>query len=184
MIRYAEHWKVDPVQLLSASCKLGLEGLISKRANSEYESGRSANWIKSKCTKAQEFVIGGYSHPKGLRKGFGALLLGVFEKSGALQYVGRVGTGFSGASISELMKKMKPLMTKQSPFTGASNEGDVTWLEPELVANVNFTEWTSEGSLRHPSFQGLREDKSATEVRAETPRLKRSKAKLAHRTSV
>ena len=169
-IRFAEHWSIDSKQLLSASCELGLEGLISKRIDATYESGRNKNWIKSKCTKAQEFVVIGYTEPKHTRSGFGSLLLGAYDK-GKLVYVGRVGTGFTRASIEELLKKMKRLRQTESPVAEhPPRSRSITWLKPKLVAQVNFTEWTSEGSLRHPSFQGLRDDKPAKKVHLETTR--------------
>jgi len=166
-IRYAEHWQVDPDQLLSASCSLGLEGLISKRTDASYESGRTRNWIKSKCTKAQEFVIAGYTPSKKTQNGFGSLILGAYEK-GQFKYVGRVGTGFTRASIEDLLRRMRPLRQPNSPFDQGPNLRSVTWLKPRLVGQIQFTEWTKERSLRHPSFQGLREDKEARLVRFET----------------
>jgi bifunctional non-homologous end joining protein LigD len=166
-IRYAEHFDVNPAKLLSASCSLGLEGLISKRVDATYESGRNRNWIKSKCTKAQEFVVAGYTAPKNSRSGFGSLVLGAFDH-GKFIYVGRVGTGFTRQSIEELLRKMKPLRQDESPFDVGPNLRTTTWLKPKLVAQVNFAEWTAEGSLRHPSFQGLRDDKPARQVRRET----------------
>lgn len=166
-VRYADHWSVDPSQLLSASCRLGLEGLVSKRVDADYKSGRNRNWIKSKCTKAQEFVIAGFTAPKNSRNGFGSLILGAY-RGGELVYVGRVGTGFTQKSIEDLVLKMKSLQQQESPFPSGPRLRTATWLKPTLVAQVNFTEWTSEGSLRHPSFQGLRGDKPAKEVRFET----------------
>ena len=148
-----------------------MEGVVCKRADSAYQQSRSPSWLKVKCLKQQEFVIGGYSKPEGSRVGFGALLLGYYEK-GALVYAGRVGTGFTTQSLRDLTAPLKKLRIDATPFknppTGSQRRG-VTWVKPELVAEVEFTEWTSDGRLRHPSFQGLREDKRPEECTREVP---------------
>ena len=169
-LRYSEHWGGDGKGVLKASCGLQLEGIISKRVDLPYESGRGAGWIKSKCTHGQEFVVGGYTLPKGSRTGFGALLLGVNEK-GKLRYVGRVGTGFDTKLLLDIKAKLKTLEISDSPFDLASPKGrEIRWVKPKLVANVEFTEWTEDGVLRHPTFQGLRQDKAPKDVVVEKPK--------------
>jgi bifunctional non-homologous end joining protein LigD len=160
---------------LAAACRLGLEGLIGKRTDAAYVSGRSPAWIKLKCGKRQEFVIGGWT--EGARAGFGALLVGTAAADGRLDYAGRVGTGFDGATIDHLKPRFAALETDASPFraklpgpgrwSGGRPGGKVHWLRPQLVAEVAYTELTDEGILRHPSFQGLREDKDPRTVRPE-----------------
>jgi bifunctional non-homologous end joining protein LigD len=170
-VRLSAHVVGSGPAFFENACKLGLEGTIAKRAESAYHSGRGRDWLKIKCQKRQEFAIIGYSEPQGSRSHFGALLLGV-ERDGELSYAGRVGTGFSDASLRELAQKLKPLATAKprvvNPPTGADARG-VHWVEPQLVAEVRFTEMTSDGLLRHPTFQGLRDDKPASEVELETP---------------
>ena len=176
LLRYSEHWAGDGKGVLKASCGLELEGIVSKRVDLPYESGRGAGWVKSKCTHGQEFVIGGYTLPKGSRTGFGALLLGVNEK-GKLRYVGRVGTGFDTKLLHDIKAKLKTLEVSDSPFDLASPKGrEIRWVKPKLVANVEFTEWTEDGVLRHPTFQGLRQDKAPREVVLEKPKKTKKKA--------
>lgn len=163
-IKLSQHFERSGKEMLQASCKMNLEGIISKKADAPYSSGRSSSWLKVKCTKGQEFIIGGFTAPKGSRSGFGALLLGAYE-NGKLRYVGKVGTGFTDASLRELHSKLKKVLAKKSPFEVAvPKEKGITWVKPELVANVNFGEFTSDKILRHPSFQGLREDKKPDSV--------------------
>jgi len=150
-------------ELLAAACHHGLEGLIGKRAGAPYTSGRTSEWIKVKCSQRQEFVIGGYTAPKGTRADLGALLLGHYA-DGALQYAGKVGTGFDRAVLSDLKKRLEALQTDRSPFAGPVKEGQISWCRPELVCEVHFTQWTQDGLLRHPAFVGLREDKPAVDV--------------------
>ena len=150
--------------LFERACRDGWEGLIAKRAESPYVGRRSRDWLKIKCTHQQELVIGGYTEPQGSRTGFGALLLGHY-RGGALIYAGKVGTGFDRALLDELTPRLRALRQDISPFA----EGDpphlrVTWVRPELVAQVAFSEWTADGRLRHPRFLGLRDDKAAQEV--------------------
>lgn len=162
--RFSQHFEKSGKDMLAASCKMKLEGIISKRADSPYSPGRSSSWLKIKCIQGQEFVIGGFTPPKGSRSGFGALLLGAYE-DGKFRYVGKVGTGFTGASLAELHAKLKKIVAKTTPFEVASpREKGVTWVKPKLVANVQFTEFTGDRILRHPSFQGLREDKQPEAV--------------------
>lgn len=166
-VRYSDHIAGDGGAVYSHACRFALEGVISKRADSTYIAKRTRSWLKVKCLQRQEFVIGGYSEGTGSREGFGALLLGVYEKDGTLRYSGRCGTGFTAVSLRELAERFRKLETTKPAFSnpprGYEAKG-VHWLKPELVAEVEFSNWTSEGILRHPSFQGLREDKSASEI--------------------
>jgi len=153
-------------RIYEESCKLGLEGIIAKRCNSCYQSSRNENWLKIKCIKQQEFVVGGYTDPQGSRFGLGALLVGYYENS-KLHYCGKVGTGFNQQSLEMLLEKLRPLQRTNSPFDNLSNTKATNWVKPKLVVEVVFTEWTQDRRLRHPSFQGLREDKKAKEVHYE-----------------
>ena len=161
-VRFSEEFSADPHSLLASACKLGLEGLIAKRRDSPYVSCRAPSWIKLKCQQRQEFVIGGFTDPQGARVGFGALLLGVFDAKGALQYAGNVGTGFNGKTLVDIKKKIDALVQEKSPFAAASDiKGRPHWVKPTLVAEVAFGEWTSAGRIRHSVFHGLRTDKEA-----------------------
>lgn len=147
------------------ACKLDLEGIIGKRAGAPYRSGRGKDWIKVKCQKRQELVVVGFTAPHGRREGIGALLLGVREKKGGpLRYAGKVGTGFSNATLVDLGKKLGRLVVDEPAVEDAPRLRAATWVEPKLVAEVRFSEWTQDGALRHPAFEGLRLDKSAAEV--------------------
>ena len=150
-------------ELLARACAAGWEGLVAKKKDSTYKGGRSPSWRKLKCTASQELVIGGWTEPNGARVGFGALLVGYYDGDD-FRYAGKVGTGFSSKTLSELMRAMKLLSVDTNPFANGEGERNAHWLEPKLVANINFTEWTSDGRLRHPSFQGLRSDKDARQV--------------------
>ncbi len=166
-ILYSEHFSAVAEDFLESSCKLHLEGMISKRADSSYTSGRDHTWLKSKCTKRQEFVIGGFTDPQGSRMAFGALLLGVYEGK-RLRYCGRVGTGFNRESLQTILKKLRKHESATSPFAIRSpKEGGIHWTKPVLVAEIAFANWTKEGVLRAPVFQGLREDKPAQEIHRE-----------------
>jgi bifunctional non-homologous end joining protein LigD len=169
-LRYSEHWIGQGVRLFNKACETGLEGIISKRVDAPYRSGRGQDWLKVKCSKNQEFVIGGFTDPAGARVGFGALLLGVHGDNGSLRYVGRVGTGFDDRMLRDLRARLDKLKRKSPPFVnppkGAEAKG-AHWAEPTLVGEVVFTEWTSDGLLRHPSFKGMREDKPATQIEHE-----------------
>jgi bifunctional non-homologous end joining protein LigD len=164
-IRYSGHVRGQGESVFREACRLGLEGIVSKRRDRLYESARGRSWLKVKCTREQEFVIGGFTEPKGTRAGLGALLLGVHDGAGALLYAGKVGTGFTSASVRALRNRLERLRVSESPFhrrpPGAAG---VHWVRPELVAEVQFTEWTDDGRLRHPTFRGLREDKPARDV--------------------
>lgn len=141
----------------------GWEGIIAKDDSSCYEPGkRSRNWLKIKCRKESEFVIGGYTAPEGHRLHFGALLVGLHDGR-QLRFTGKVGTGFSAEVLADLAKKMAPLAAPNSPFEPAPRESGVTWLRPELVAQIKFAEWTQDGKLRQPAFLGLRDDKNPSE---------------------
>jgi DNA ligase D-like protein (predicted ligase) len=163
-LRTTEQTTGDGAALLADACRDGWEGLIAKRLGTAYVSTRSRDWLKLKCTREQELVIGGYTAPRGSRTDLGALLVGHFD-GGELRYAGKVGTGFTRATLRELADKLAPLVRETSPF--APERGlprAATWVEPELVAQIAFMEWTSDGRLRHPSFLGLRFDKPAAEV--------------------
>lgn len=172
VVRYSDHLVGSGEEFARLACQQGLEGIISKRADSPYIGSRSPSWVKVKCTRRQEFVIGGFTKPQGRHRSFGALLLGVYDGK-RLAYAGRVGTGFTQRSLrdihTELMKRERKTMPFESLPKGIDFRG-VTWIAPELVAEVEFTEWTDDGLLRHPSFQGLREDKSPRSVKREEPK--------------
>jgi bifunctional non-homologous end joining protein LigD len=164
-LRYSAHSRKAGQRLYNEACKLGLEGLIAKRLDAPYTSDRSEAWLKLKCVKEQELVIGGYTDPKGSREEFGALLLGYYEGKD-LVYAGLVGTGFNVDSLRALKKKLRPLERPTSPFTrdGVPRQYRVHWTEPKLVAQIVFSEWTRFNKLRHPRFKGLRNDKPAHAV--------------------
>jgi bifunctional non-homologous end joining protein LigD len=145
----------------------GLEGVVAKNLASVYESRRSHEWLKFKVHQEQEFVIGGFTKPKGSRTDFGALLLGVYDQRHALRYVGKVGTGFDTGTLDSLYRKFQPLIRATSPFADNPRERDTTFLKLTLVAQISFTEWTNDGRLRHPVYLGLRDDKKATDVHRE-----------------
>ncbi|OLE36676.1 MAG: hypothetical protein AUG00_09930 [Candidatus Rokubacteria bacterium 13_1_20CM_2_70_7] len=143
--------------------KRGWEGIIAKDDASPYEPGRrSRSWLKVKCRKEAEFVIGGFPPPAGHRQHFGALLVGLFDGP-ALRYVGKVGTGFSEKTLADLSARMRALQTDEPPFRPAPREAGATWVRPELVAQIAFAEWTADGKLRQPAFLGLRHDKKPSE---------------------
>jgi bifunctional non-homologous end joining protein LigD len=172
-IRYSDHFSVPGKAFLDNACKLGLEGMISKRRDLAHHAGRSGAWLKIKCARRQEMVVGGFTDPGGSRRGFGALLLGVYDDKGKLLYSGRVGTGFDDELLSSLRRTLDALEQPKSPFENPPRGADargVHWVKPKLVAEVEFTEWTSDGTLRHPAFLGLRADKRATDVVRETER--------------
>ncbi|HWB09852.1 MAG TPA: DNA ligase D [Pirellulales bacterium] len=169
-IRYTEHVDGHGKQCFIESCRMGLEGIISKRRDRPYVGGRSYDWLKSKCVRREEFVIGGFTEPEGGRQGLGALLIGSHDASGKLKYAGKVGTGFTDKTLVDLRKRLEQLEQRESPFSDLRVRPRKThWVEPELVCQVEFSSWTDDGRLRHPSFQGLREDKPAESVRREEP---------------
>jgi DNA ligase D-like protein (predicted ligase) len=162
-VRLTPHRNRDGEALFREACRKGWEGLIAKRADSPYVQGRSRDWLKFKCSAEQELVIGAFTAPRGSRTDLGALLLGYYE-GGRLRYAGKVGTGFNRAELARLAGLLEPLRRDDSPFADQIRERDVTWVEPKLVAEVGFSEWTRDGRLRHPRYLGLREDKAASEV--------------------
>jgi bifunctional non-homologous end joining protein LigD len=170
VVRYGDHIDGQGAAVYEEACLQELEGVVSKRAGDPYAGRRTRSWLKSKCARSQEFVVGGLTEPAGSRTGLGALLVGVYDEEGALRYAGRVGTGFDDRALTRLRKRLDALEQDAPPFAdpprGAQARG-VHWTAPELVAEVRFSEWTGDGRLRHPVFQGLREDKSAAEVRRE-----------------
>jgi bifunctional non-homologous end joining protein LigD len=171
-LRYSDHVTGSGAEFFAQACGLGIEGIVSKRRDAPYEPTRSRSWLKVKCLKRQEFVIGGYTDPEGSRVGLGALLLGVYDKDGRLEFAGKVGTGFSAKVLDDLYKKLAAREQREPPFAQAKIPGITRahWVKPELVGEVTFTEWTSDGRLRHPSFQGLRADKNPKDVVREQPR--------------
>jgi DNA ligase D-like protein (predicted ligase) len=166
-LRLTPHRNRDGEALFRDACRKGWEGLIAKRADAPYVHGRSRDWLKLKCSAEQELVIGGYTPPKGSRTDLGALLLGYHER-GRLRYAGKVGTGFTRATLKDLAARLALLRRERSPFADEVRERGATWVEPRLVAQIGFSEWTRDGRLRHPRFLGLREDKAAAEVVRET----------------
>ncbi|HEX3659112.1 MAG TPA: DNA ligase D [Pirellulales bacterium] len=165
----SEHLAGDGPKFFKEACRMGLEGIICKRRDRPYLPGRGYDWLKIKCVRREEFVIGGYTEPGGARHGFGALLVGYHEPgSRRLIYAGKVGTGYSEKTLAELTARLKPLEQDASPFADVTRRvGPVRharWVKPVLVAQIEFSEWTNDGRLRHPSFQALREDKAAAEV--------------------
>lgn len=168
--------------IFAYSCDLGLEGIVSKLATSSYVTKRSKSWLKIKCLKRQEFVIGGFSPPKNSRSCFGSLFLGLYDKKGNFIYSGNVGTGFSEASLREIHEELKKRIITKNPFNSKPpGITTATWVKPELVSEVEFTAWTKEGRLRHPSFKGLRFDKKARDIikEVEKPVDKINKQKIA-----
>jgi bifunctional non-homologous end joining protein LigD len=153
-------------ELLARACADGWEGLVAKQVSAPYRSGRSPDWRKHKCSASQELVIGGWTDPSGARSGFGALLVGYYD-DGGLRYAGKVGTGFTQRTLHDLAAEMAARTSGASPFAGEVPVKRAHWVRPELVAAVEFTEWTRDGRLRHPSFEGLRPDKDPREVRRE-----------------
>ncbi len=168
-LRMTEQLTGDGAALLAGACENGWEGLIAKRAGAPYVSARSRDWLKLKCTRAQELVIGGFTAPRGSRTDLGALLVGHFDQ-GRLRYAGKVGTGFTRATLRELSELLAPLVRDTPPFEPEKGiPRAATWVEPEIVAQIAFMEWTADGRLRHPSFLGVRVDKAAREVVREAP---------------
>lgn len=166
-VTISEQLSGEPAALLDTACRAGWEGLVAKRTSSPYRSGRSADWRKLKCSARQELVVGGWTDPSGARTGFGALLVGYYDGD-RLLYAGKVGTGFDERTLRQLHSTMQGMAVGHPPFFAAPRVRGAHWVRPELVAEIEFTEWTRDGRLRHPRFLGLRPDKPAAEVRRET----------------
>jgi bifunctional non-homologous end joining protein LigD len=171
LLRFSEAFDETPDALLNSACQMQMEGLIGKRLGSPYVSRRSGDWIKLKCKHRQEFVVVGYTDPKGSRSAFGALLLGLHDRdSGELRYAGKVGTGFNESTLKSILAQLKPLQVKKpavvNPPSGFDVKG-VHWLKPKLLAEVAFAEMTKDGSVRHAVFHGLRDDKPAKGITVE-----------------
>jgi DNA ligase D-like protein (predicted ligase) len=162
-IRFTTHRNEHGETYYAEACRKGWEGLIAKRADSVYTNRRSRDWLKFKCEQGQELVIGGFTAPKGSRTEFGALLLGYYEGD-SLRYAGKVGTGFDEDTLRSMGKELRALRVDRSPFADEIRERNVTWVKPQLVAQLSFSEWTPYGRLRHPRFLGLRDDKPAAKV--------------------
>jgi bifunctional non-homologous end joining protein LigD len=171
VVRMSEHIEGDGRQFLQHACAAGLEGIVSKRLDRPYYHGRNSDWVKSKCLLRQELVIGGFTDPKGSRAGLGALLLGYFEGAGLI-FAGKVGTGFTHTSAIELRRMLDAIERRTPPYAVLPPRPIARrahWVTPTLVCEVTFGEWTEDGMIRHPVFQGLRRDKHAREVRRERP---------------
>jgi DNA ligase D-like protein (predicted ligase) len=170
-LRFTEHVDTDGEAYYRQACQLGWEGVIAKRRDAPYRAGRNRDWLKFKCLNGQEFVIGGYTDPQRSRVGFGALLLGYYDAEGHLVYAGKVGTGFDRPTLISLHETLAADEQATAPFEpvrGLPRSG-VHWVTPALVAQVGFSEWTPDGELRHPRFQGLRRDKDPADVVREMP---------------
>jgi bifunctional non-homologous end joining protein LigD len=170
-LRFSTHRDKEGEAFLAEACRKGWEGLIAKRADSIYVQQRSRDWLKLKCVARQEFVVGGWTDPQGGRVGLGALLVGVYD-DGELRYAGKVGTGYDDETLSDLSRRLSSIERKTPPFADSERipRKRVHWASPKLVAEVGFTEWTSDGKLRHPRFLGLRGDKVPKDVVREKPR--------------
>jgi len=172
VIRYSDHVVGGGARFFELACRSGLEGIVSKRRDQPYLPGRGGAWLKIKCLQRQELVIGGFTEPEGSRASLGALLVG-YHEGRRLVYAGKVGTGYTRRMLAELRARLDPLVRPTSPFdpepprawTGARRH----WVKPVLVAEIAFGEWTADGRLRHPSFQGLRLDKPPADVIRERP---------------
>ncbi|HEY6199459.1 MAG TPA: DNA ligase D [Candidatus Binatia bacterium] len=171
-VRFSDHVTGNGEEFYRRACAGGLEGIIAKRKNAPYRAGRARDWFKIKCHSSQEFVIGGFTEPSGSRTGLGALLLGVNNDRSVLIYAGKVGTGFNRRSLEDLRARLEKIETPSPPFANPPRlprrEG-VHWVQPRYAAEIEFTGWTRDGMLRHPSFKGLREDKSARKISRERP---------------
>lgn len=164
-LRYTPHRNEDGEAYFEEACRKGWEGLIAKDAEAGYTHGRSRDWLKFKCARGQELVIVGFTEPRGRRKGFGALLLGYYEGD-RLRYAGKVGTGFDDTFLEDFRATLDARERETPPVDDDIDE-DAHWVEPDLVAEIGFTEWTTAGRLRHPRFLGLRRDKPAEDVTRE-----------------
>lgn len=169
LLRYSEHLDAQGEAYFQQACENGWEGVIAKRADSPYRGGRSRDWLKFKCVRGQDFVVGGFTEPQGSRAGFGALIIG-YHENGALRYAGKVGTGYDHATLRSLRARLDTMALAESPFADEVPEPTAHWVAPELVVRVGFSEWTREGRLRHPRFRGLRPETPAdTVIRESAP---------------
>jgi bifunctional non-homologous end joining protein LigD len=171
-LRYSDHVAGRGESFYREACAHGLEGIISKRRDAVYRSGRTREWLKVKCGRNQEFVVVGYTQPRGSRAGLGALALAAKDAAGELRYVGRVGTGFTGRQLGEMRRILEGEHAPSPPVRNVPRGrqgGEIRWVVPRLVVEVSFTDWTDDGVLRHPSFRGLREDKTVDEIWIEKP---------------
>ena len=170
-IRFSDHVTGSGASFLAEACRVGLEGIVSKRLDRPYYHGRNTDWVKAKCTQRQELVVGGFTDPEGTRMGLGALLVGYYDGS-RLVFAGKVGTGFAHDFAVELRGRLDTLEQHSCPFDSPPPRliaRRAHWVKPNLVGEVSFTEWTADGMIRHPVFQGLRSDKKPRDVRLERP---------------
>ncbi len=159
-LRYAAHRRVAGEEYLNGTCRKGWEDVIAKKADARYSHSRSRNWLKFKCQNQQEFVVGGFTDPKGSRIGFGSLVVGYYDSS-KFRYAGHVGTGFNDKTLKELSRKLKNLARQSSPFNDeVPAKGHTHWVTPQMVIEAGFTEWTDDGRLRHPCYLGVRTDRN------------------------
>jgi bifunctional non-homologous end joining protein LigD len=170
VLRFSDHIEADGEPAYRSACERGLEGLVAKRSDSVYASGRSTDWLKFKCASEQEFVVVGWTDPKGSRSGIGALLIG-YHDGPELRFAGKVGTGFGQVELARLSGLLRTMERDSPPVTNALGlpRKGVHWVRPELVAQVAFSEWTDDGKLRHPRYLGPRDDKDARDVTREHP---------------
>lgn len=168
-LHFTPHRNEEGTALLDEARKKGWEGVIAKQADSCYRCGRSKRWLKFKCHAGQELVIGGFTDPEGERSGFGALLVGYYD-GGRLRYAGRVGTGFDEHELTRLHRELSAIKRDTPPFVDPPDGAGVHWVIPERVAEIEFTEWTGDGKLRHPAYQGERDDKDPKDVVREAGR--------------
>lgn len=180
-VRYTSHILGQGPAFVEQACRLNLEGIICKRADGRYPRGRTRNWLKVKCTARKELLVCGYTDPGGTRAGFGSLLLGAW-KGKDLVYAGKVGTGFSDRDLKHLHGRLRELESDEVRATGVPAEKGMHWVRPELIAEVEFTEWTRDGVLRHPSFRGLREDKDPKDIHLPEAAPPRAAAAAANKT--
>lgn len=167
-VRFTPHRREKGIEYRSEACAKGWEGVIAKDGSAPYARGRSRKWLKFKCVRDQELVIGGFTDPKGSRVGFGALLVGYWD-GGKLRYAGKIGTGYDNETLRRLRDRLDGIVRDDSPFADPVRETGAHFVHPRLVAQVGFTEWTRDNKLRHPRFLGLRRDKAAKDVVRETP---------------
>jgi DNA ligase D-like protein (predicted ligase) len=162
-LRLSRHRNGAGEEYYRRACERGWEGVVAKRAGSAYRHGRSKDWLKFTCSASQELVIGGFTEPRGSRRGFGALLVGYYQGED-LRYAGKVGTGYAESLLRSLRSQLDAIEVRSRPFGETVTEQGAHWVEPRLVAQIGFSEWTDEGKLRHPRFLGLRQDKKAKDV--------------------